>query len=156
MPRPKQHTVSLTAKDRRTLERTVSSASRPRREVARARILLALDEADGPAPYRRVVAERVGVSEGTVYKIAKAFNDRHGSAQGAIRGKRRAAPPVAPKVTGDVEAKIIALARAQPPEGHSRWTLRLLERHVLLIDGMPPLDHSTIGRVLKRGTSNRA
>ncbi|MDX5318177.1 MAG: helix-turn-helix domain-containing protein, partial [Actinomycetes bacterium] len=32
-----------------------------------------------------------------------------------------------------------------------RWTLRLLERQVALTEGIPPLDHSMIGRVLKRG-----
>jgi hypothetical protein len=46
---------------------------------------------------------------------------------------------------------LIALACSQPPEGHARWSLRLLEKHVVLTDGIPDLDHSTIGRVLKRG-----
>ena len=52
--------------------------------------------------------------------------------------------------TGD-EARVIALACTNPPEGFDRWSLRLLEKHVLLTDGIPPLDHSTIGRVLKKG-----
>ena len=39
----------------------------------------------------------------------------------------------------------------QPPAGRQRWTLRLLERQVALTEGIPPMDHSTIGRVLKRG-----
>ena len=151
MPRPKQHTVTLTPKDRRALEKTVSSGTHPARAITRARILLALDEADGPAPYRRAVAERVGVSEGTVYKVAKSFNDNAGKVEAVIGRKKRATPPVPAKVTGDVEARIIALARTAPPEGHTRWTLRLLERQVLLTDGIPPLDHATIGRVLKKG-----
>jgi transposase len=155
MPRPKQHTVTLTAAQRRRLEKTASTGVRPARETTRARILLALDEARGPAPYRRVVAERLGVSEGTVYKVAKQFNERAGNAEEAVRRKKRRTPPVPAKVTGDVEARIIALACSEAPEGRSRWTLRLLERHVLLTDGIPPLDHSTIGRVLRRGASNR-
>lgn len=65
--------------------------------------------------------------------------------------QKRATPPVAAKVTGDVEARLIALACSTPPEGYSRWSLRLLERQVLLTDGIPALDHSTIGRVLKKG-----
>ncbi|MDR2373459.1 MAG: helix-turn-helix domain-containing protein [Bifidobacteriaceae bacterium] len=155
MPRPKQHTVTLTAAQRRRLEKTASTGVRPAREIIRARILLALDEAGGPAPYRRVVAERLGVSEGTVYKVAKAFNDQGGDAGAVVARKKRATPPVAAKVTGDVEARIIALACSAPPEGRARWTLRLLERQVLLTEGIPPLDHSTIGRVLKKGLSNR-
>ena len=40
-------------------------------------------------------------------------------------------PPIPPKATGDVEARIIALACSQPPKGRTRWTLRLLEEKVV-------------------------
>jgi transposase len=43
--------------------------------------------------------------------------------------KKRETPPVPAKVTGEVEAKIIAMACSQPPAGYSRWTLRLYEEH---------------------------
>ncbi|WP_236581202.1 hypothetical protein [Rhodococcus sp. T7] len=42
------------------------------------------------------------------------------------------------------------MACSKPPEGRSRWSLRLLEKHVALVDDIPDLDHSTIGRVLKK------
>ena len=48
-----------------------------------------------------------------------------------IGRKKRPAPPVEPKVTtGDVEARVIAVACSQPPAGPKRWTLRLLESGV--------------------------
>ena len=53
-------------------------------------------------------------------------------------------------MTGEVEARLIALACSTPPEGYDRWSLRLLEKHVVLTDDIPDLDHSTIGRVLKK------
>ncbi len=68
-----------------------------------------------------------------------------------IARRKRATPPVAPKVTGDVEARVIRLACSAPPAGYERWSLRLLEKHVVLTEGIPELDHSTIGRVLKKG-----
>jgi hypothetical protein len=67
-----------------------------------------------------------------------------------IGRKKREHPPVPSPVTGEVEARLIALACSAPPEGHARWSLRLLERHAALIDDIPDLDHSTIGRVLKK------
>ena len=151
MPRPKEFTVSLTAEDRAELKKVVSSGRHPARTITRARVLLALDETQGPAPDRRVVAERLGTSQSTVYLVAKAFTAHAGRVEDTIGRKKRATPPVEPKVTGDVEARVIALACSQPPPGRQRWTLRLLERHVALTEGMPPMDHSTIGRVLKRG-----
>jgi hypothetical protein len=67
-----------------------------------------------------------------------------------IRRKKRLLPPVEPKVTGEVEARLIALACSTPPEGYARWSLRLLETHVALVSDIPALDHSTIGKVLKK------
>ena len=83
--------------------------------------------------------------------LAKSFAAHAGRVEEVIARKKRTTPPVEPKVTGDVEARVIALACSQPPPGRSRWTLRLLERQVAVTEGIPPLDHSTIGRVLKRG-----
>jgi len=57
---------------------------------------------------------------------------------------------VPPIVTGEVEARVIALACSTPPAGQARWSLRLLEKHVALIEDLPDLDHSTIGRLLKK------
>ena len=154
MPRPKEFTVRLKAADRAKLTRVVSSGTHPARMITRARVLLALDESQGDAPDRRVVAERVGTSESTVYLVAKEFATQGGGVEEVIGRKERATPPVEPKVTGDVEARVIALACSQPPPGRQRWTLRLLEKHVLVTEGIPPMDHSTIGRVLKRGRLN--
>lgn len=154
MPRPKEHVVTLTAGERSRLTKVVTSGVHPARMIARARILLELDESDGPVSDRAVVAGRVGVSEATVYAVAKRFTEvsgRGGKVEEVITRRKRARPPVEPKVTGDVEARVIALACSVPPKGYERWSLRLLERHVLLTDGIPPLDHSTIGRVLKKG-----
>jgi len=151
MPRPKEFTVTLSAGDRVKLTKVVSSGTHPARMITRARVLLALDETAGPAPDRRVVADRVGASQSTVYLVAKAFTTQAGRVEEVIARKKRATPPVEPKVTGDVEARVIALACSQPPPGRARWTLRLLERQVALTEGIPPMDHSTIGRVLKRG-----
>ena len=154
MPRPKEFTVCLRAGDRAKLTKLVSSGRHPARMITRARVLLALDESQGPAPDRQEVAERVGTSQSTVYLVAKAFTTHAGQVEDVIARKKRETPPVEPKVTGDVQARVIALACSQPPEGRQRWTLRLLEKHVVLTEGIPPMDHSTIGRVLKRGRLN--
>ena len=75
-----------------------------------------------------MVAEGLGTSQSTVYLVAKAFTTHAGRVEDVIGRKKRATPPVEPKVTGDVEARVIALACSQPPPGRARWTLRLLER----------------------------
>ncbi len=88
MPRPKEFTVTLTAGDRAKLTKVVSSGRHPARMITRARVLLALDEMGGPAPDRRVVAERVGASESTVYLVAKAFTTHAGRVDQVITRKK--------------------------------------------------------------------
>ena len=56
---------------------------------------------------------------------------RGGDVKETVTRKKRLPPPVKPKVTGEVEARLIALACTDPPGGQARWTLRLLEKHVL-------------------------
>jgi len=147
--------VALSPAEREKLTRLVRTGSHPAQQVRRARILLELDEndprRDGPVPFQEVIAERAGVSVDTVQKTARAYAERGGDVEATIRRKKRQTPPVEPKVTGEVEARLIALACSSPPEGRARWSLRLLEKHVALIDDIPDLDHSTIGKVLKRG-----
>ncbi len=154
MSRSKSYPVALSAPDREMLVRLVRTGSHPAQQVRRARILLELDENDpdreGPVPTQDVVAERAGVHVDTVVKTSRAYAERGGDVQETISRKKRATPPVEPTVTGEVEARLIALACSSPPEGRARWSLRLLEKHVALTEGLPDLDHSTIGRVLKK------
>src|SRR5680860_1182971 len=160
MARTKSRPVALDPADREMLTRLVRTGAHPAQEVRRARILLELDENDqsreGPVPTQEVVAERAGVHVDTVVKTSKAYADRGGDVEETIRRKKRLTAPVPSVVTGEVEARLIKLACSAPPEGYSRWSLRLLEKHVVLVDDIPDLDHSTIGRVLKKGASGKS
>jgi hypothetical protein len=118
--------------------------------IMRARVLLALDTAAGEVDAKEVIAARVGVSGETLRLVAKRFTETGGDIWATIERKQREHPPVPSPVTGDVEARLIALACSPPPTGYTRWSLRLLEKHVALIEDIPGLDHSTIGRVLKK------
>jgi Homeodomain-like domain len=155
MSRSKSRPVVLSPAEREQLTRLVRTGSHPAQQVRRARILLELDEnapdREGPVPTQGVVAQRAGVHVDTVVKISRAYADRGGDVEATISRKKRLTPPTEPKVTGEVEARLVALACSAPPEGHARWSLRLLERQVALADDIPDLDHSTIGKVLKRG-----
>lgn len=150
MPKPPVFKVLLSSEDRSRLKRVVKTGSHPARMVLRARVLLELDHNAGPVGFRGDIAHRVGVSENTVYRVARQFVETGGDVDAVIERKERATPPVEPKLTGDVEARLIALACSPPPQGHARWSLRLLEKHVALTDTMPVLDHSTIGRALSK------
>ena len=150
MPRPKVFTVGLSDVDREKLTKVVTTGTHPAPMIRRARVLLELDENHGPVADRAVTAERVGLSEETIRQVAKRFVATGGDVKATMTRKTREAPPVPAIVTGEVEARLIALACSTPPKGRARWSLRLLEKHVALLEDLPDLDHSTIGRVLKK------
>ncbi len=154
MARTKSRPVVLSPADRQMLTGLTRTGSHPAPQVRRARILLELDEDNperqGATPTQEVVAARAGVCTDTVVKVSKAYADRGGDVTATVTRKKRASPPVAPVVTGEVEARLITLACSTPPAGQARWSLRLLEKHVALVEDLPNLDHSTIGRVLKK------
>lgn len=142
--------VTLTAVDREELARVSTTGVHPASMIRRARVLLALDTSAGEVDPKEVIAARLGVSGETLRLVAKRFTETGGDIWATAGRKQRAQPPVPSIVTGEVEARLIALACSTPPAGHARWSLRLLEKHVALVTDIPALDHSTIGRVLKK------
>jgi hypothetical protein len=88
-----------------------------------------------------------------VYTVSKQYVKE--GLERVLNRKKRDTPPVPAKVTGDIEAKIIALSCSEPPAGYSRWTLRLLAERSRVELGIE-LAYTTIGGVLKKNTPETA
>jgi hypothetical protein len=128
--RGKIYRVRLPEDERRRLEELVSKGVHPAWQITGARVLLLLNEEAGRAgkPVRVSEqtdrAERCGCTTGLVYTVSKQYVEE--GLERVLNRKKRKTPPVPAKVTGEVEAKIIALSCGEPPAGYGRWTLRLL------------------------------
>jgi len=122
---PIKHPVRLTMEEQASLRAFISKGKSSARAIRRAQILLAADEnRPGGSLKEWEIAERTQVHVNTVYAVRKAYAEQ--GWEGAIGRKQRVTPPIPPKITGEVEAKIIALSCSTPPSGRSRWTLALL------------------------------
>ncbi len=153
--------VRLTEEQRTELEGILSRGKHTAEKIKRAKVLLGLDEMsryqNGPKrkymPTYGGIAGRSGVSEATVSKIAKRFAEE--GFEAALDRRKRKVPAIQPIVDGEKEARIIALACSAPPKGYARWTLRLLESKVVELGIMEKVSDTTIGRVLKKHSSDR-
>lgn len=58
------------------------------------------------------------------------------------------------KADGDFEAHLVALSCSDPPEGFTRWSLRLLADKVVELNYINNVSHETIRRVLKKTKSS--
>jgi hypothetical protein len=150
MPSQRKRPVLLTESDREVLLRITTTGVRPASFIRRARVLLGLDISKGEVDLVEALADRLEVSVEILRLVAKRFADTGGDVQATFGRKKPGGPPVTSLVTGEAEARLIKLACSVPPEGFSRWSLWLLEKHVALVEDIPDLDHSTIGRILKK------
>lgn len=71
----------------------------------------------------------------------------------ALHEKARSGAPS--KIDGQIEARLILLACSEPPDGRSKWTLRLLVDRVVELDYVDSISRMSVQRLLKRMKSNR-
>ncbi len=151
--RSKKYKVFLTSEERHELESITRRGKRSASSIKRAHILLNLDENAGPVKEQKEIAAQLSTTAATIYTVSKQFAKE--GLQSTLNRKPRATPPRRPIATGDIEARIIALACSEPPKGRSRWTLRLLEEKVVELQIVPRISDNTIGRLLKKHRLNR-
>ena len=99
------------------LKNFVKNGEHKAKEIIRARVLLMLDRTgkNDHVRYNRT-AEYAGISVQSVYNMRDEYLANQ-DINAYLTRKKRETPPVPAKVTGKVEAEIIALACSEPPEG---------------------------------------
>jgi len=140
----KQH-VQLTVKDREALKGLLSKGSLKVRVQKR---ILALQMLDKGMSYVNV-QEQIGVSNISISKWASKYK-RSGLA--FLKDKTRSGRPVG--LSGEERAKVTALACSEAPEGHARWSLRLLADKLVELEYVEHISFKQVGRILKKMNCN--
>ena len=149
----KKYFVTLTEEERQSLERLVSSGKAAARKLTHARILLKVDSGPGGSGCDDGdVCEALDVSRRTVERVRQRFVEE-GLEAALVRAKTRREYPR--KLDGAAEAHLIAVACGTPPEGRSRWTLRLLAERMVALEYVDRVSHECVRRTLKKTNSSR-
>lgn len=144
----KKYKVALTDEERKELRSITKKGKHASSMVKRAHILLNLDENNGPVKQQAEIASQLNTSIATIYNVSKQYVQT--GLQETLSRKVRETPPRHPIATGEIEARIIALACSEPPKGRTRWTLRLLEKKVVELQIVDTISDNTIDRLLKK------
>lgn len=145
----REHIVQLTTEEQKKLHTVCSRGKSPARSIRRAQILLGADENRPEGKLTDTeIAKQLHLHLNTVQLVRKSFAQR--GLQATLDRKKRLTPPTPPKVTGELEAKIIALCCSEPPAGRSRWTLRLLADRAVELQYIDRISYDTVDRVLKK------
>lgn len=148
MARPKKYHISLTDAELKKLKSVMRKKQTSKTVRNRCQIIIDLDEAHGKVLTHEQSAKTNCVCMSTITNTVKLFS-KHGI-DGIIHLKRNVNSDNAKrKLDGRAEARIIEIACSPAPEGHSRWTLRLLEEQAKLVLDTP-VSKDTIGRALKK------
>ena len=144
----KKYIVRLTDDERRYLTSLVDRGKVAAYKRKHAQILLKADIADdaGPGWPDQRIADAFNVGVRTVERIRERLC-KHGLEAAIERakgsGKRR-------KLDGSQEAHLIALVCGAAPDGHNRWTLRLLADQFVELGHVDSISHETVRQLLKK------
>jgi transposase len=144
MPR-RLYFVELSDAEREYLSKLISSGESKARKLTRARILLKADAGCKD----KAISEALDVGQATVQRVRKRF------AQEGLEAAINRRPPNRTYeriLDGRAEAHLIALACSAPPEGHARWSLRLLAERLVALDELDieSISYETVRRTLKK------
>jgi transposase len=147
----KKYLVRLSAEEREQLHAMVRKGKSSAQRLMKARILLKADVSEGGEGWSdSQIIKALETSATTVYRTRQQLVEE---GLEAVLSRKKPSRPSVPRIfDGEKEAKLIALACSEPPEGRARWTLRLLENKVVELDIVERASDSTIGRVLKNST----
>ena len=142
--------IYLTKEQQEQLKTIVKNGTHNSHMITRARVLLMLDRTGKKdhVRYNRT-AESAGISAQAVYNMRDEFL-QNSDIEAYLTRKKRETPPRKPKLDGEAEAKIIALACSQPPKGYAKWTVRLLTEKAIELCFVDETSHMTIQRLLKK------
>ena len=143
----KKYIVRLSKRERQQLKAVVDSLQGSSQKARRARILLKAD-IRGPGWTDAKIADAFGCRVQTVENLRKRLVTE--GFEIALHGKPREKPPVARKLDGKSEARLIALRLGKPPRGFSNWSLRLLAERVVELGLPDSISHETVRKTLKK------
>jgi transposase len=147
-----RYIVRLTAQERLELEALVSKGKTQAYRIKHANILLAVD-ADGPAWTNEQTAKAFHCHANTVTNVRQRFVE--GGLEAALERKKQKRPSRTPKLDGEGEARLIAIACSPPPEGRAKWTLKMLAARLVELEVVDSICDQTVRRTLKKTKQNR-
>ena len=144
----KKYPVILTEAERERLKSLIAAGTAPARKLAHARILLKADQGpQGPGWVDEQVAETLETSQPTVARVRRQYVE-----EGLEAALDRRPPNREYRRTldGEQEARLLALACSEPPEGQARWSLRLLADKLVELEVVEEISYQTVRRALKK------
>ncbi len=150
----KKFVVELSGDEREHLKAVISKGKAAATMILKARILLKTDQSPlGEGWTDDRICQALDSNESMVVRVRRQLVEE--GMMAVLSRKKRKTPPIQPIFDGEAQARLIALACSEPPAGHARWSIRLLANKVVELEIVEQAHFNTVGRALKKTTSNR-
>lgn len=148
----KKYRVRLSVEEQEKLKGLVSRGRAAAYQQTHARIMLLVDEAqEGGAMRDEEIARVLKVGSATVERIRRRCVEEGVEAALSRRQQVNRRPR---KLDGDGEARLVAMACSQPPEGRANWTLQLLADRLVEWEIVDSISTETVRQTLKKTRSS--
>ena len=119
-----RYSVQLSEEEKKFLKEIIEAGQESARTILRANILLMSDESYLPRLSTIELAEALKTTHTTIQTTRTEYDQ--GGLEKAVYRRERVVPEENRKINPEVKQEIKKLAASNPPEGHKKWTLRLL------------------------------
>lgn len=148
----KKYRINLRPDEREALLKITDRGSHKALKFKRATCLLLSDESqEGVSKTDGEIREVLGMSLRTIERLRKRCHEV--GPLGALESKQRERSKER-KITGEVEARIIALACSGAPKGTARWSIRLLAKKAVELEIIDSIGRESVREILKKANSN--
>ena len=148
-----KYIVTLTKEERELLSGLASKGEHKSQKILNALILLGCDAGDFQTNRSKneEIAKVLNISMKKIDRVKKRFVEEGFD---IALDKRKTDRIYTKKADGDFEAHLIALSCGDPPEGFSRWSLRLLADKAVELEYIDSISHEAVRRILKKTNSS--
>lgn len=144
--------IVLSEEQRAELRGLNAAGVAPARKLTRARVLLKADHSEvGPGWSDAMIAGALDMHPSTVLRIRRQFIE---AGLEATLERKRPDRVYERILDGEQEAHLIALTCSAPPDGHARWSLRLLADELVRLEVVETISHETVSQALKKTRSS--
>ena len=149
----RKYIVTLTKDEREVLSALTSKGKHRSQKILNALILLGCDKGDYQENHstNEDMSRILNISMRKIDRVKKRFVEE--GLDVTLNGKK-SSRIYEKKIDGDFEAHLIAVSCGDPPEGFTRWSLRLLAERVVELEYIDSVSHETVRRILKKTNSN--
>ena len=149
----KRHVVVLSEAERARLHTMIGRGVAPASALTHARILLKANQGEaGPGWTDAATAAAMEVNPATVARVRQQYVT---AGLDAALHRKPPAREYHRRLDGEQEARLVALTCSAPPEGHKRWTLRLLADRLVELEVIESVSYETVRQALKQTGSSR-